>query len=159
MDQKELFGLISVILSFLAYLPYLRDLYLKKIKPHVFSWFIWGLIDAIAVTAQVLDGAGAGAWTLTFGMIAAFSITVMSLKHGETNITRSDWISFIAALGAVLVWLVTDDPTGAVILVVLIDILGFIPTFRKSFNRPYDETLSTWVMNSLKFVLGLYQIT
>jgi len=158
-DIKNLFGSLAVILSFAGYAPYLRDLYLKRIQPHIFSWFLWGLMASICATAQILDGAGAGSWTLVTGVVVCLIIVVSSLKRGTSNITKSDWITFIAALMAIPVWLLTNSPLWTIIIVTAIDFLAFIPTFRKSYHEPYGETLITYVINSLKFVLSFLALS
>ena len=44
----------------------------------------------------------------------------------------------------------------AVILLVLTDLLAFIPTFRKTWNLPHDETLFAYGMASLKFIVAFF---
>jgi len=39
---KEIFSLIAIALTFAAFLPYIRAILRDEIKPHVFSWVIWG---------------------------------------------------------------------------------------------------------------------
>jgi hypothetical protein len=43
----------------------------------------------------------------------------------------------------------------SLILVILGDGLAFIPTVRKSWFKPYSETLSLYATNSLRFFLAL----
>jgi hypothetical protein len=45
-------GVIAVILTFAGYIPYLRDVFAGKTKPHIYSWFLWGfdvLIGALGL--------------------------------------------------------------------------------------------------------------
>jgi hypothetical protein len=39
--MKELIGIVSASLAFVAYVPYFRDIFKVKTKPHPYSWFIW----------------------------------------------------------------------------------------------------------------------
>ena len=41
------------------------------------------------------------------------------------------------------------------LLVTLIDVLAFVPTFRKSWRRPEQESVFTFALGSLKFLLGI----
>jgi hypothetical protein len=59
----------------------------------------------------------------------------------------------IFAVAAIPLWVLTKRPLLAVILVSLIDIVGFWPTIRKSFYAPHKETLSTYSLSTLKHCL------
>ncbi|HEY7908585.1 MAG TPA: hypothetical protein VIC60_06900, partial [Thermomicrobiales bacterium] len=42
-----------------------------------------------------------------------------------------------------------------VILITVIDNLGFVPTLRKSYYQPAEETVSTFALSGFKWVLGI----
>jgi hypothetical protein len=52
--------------------------------------------------------------------------------------------------------MLTSNPLWAVILVVLADALGFFPTFRKSFNKPYEETAFTFFLIAAGYAIGMF---
>ena len=60
MLSKPLIGGISVLIGFIGYVPYLRDTFIGKTKPHVFSWIIWAILEYTAFGIQIKEGAGAG---------------------------------------------------------------------------------------------------
>ena len=74
---------------------------------------------------------------------------------GRENIKTSDWLSLAGAGTGLVLWALTNNPFGAVALVAVIDALGFIPTFRKSFYKPYEETMSTFMVSTLKYAISL----
>jgi len=39
---KIIFGIISSSFIFIGLIPYIRDIKLKKIQPHILSWAGWG---------------------------------------------------------------------------------------------------------------------
>lgn len=152
---KEMMAVIAIIITLIGYGQYFRSMFAGKTKPHMFSWLIWATLTAIAYFAQVTDNAGPGAWITALTAIISFIIVGFAFFKGEKNITRSDWITFIAAIISIPVWLITDNPLWAVIIITVIDALGFWPTFRKSWMKPYEETSIHYFMASLKFVLAL----
>jgi len=93
MNTKELLGTLSVIIAFIGYVPYIRDLLAGKTKPHLFSWTIWSLLTAIGLFAQLSDNAGPGAWTTMLTLIICLFITVMSFQRGTRAISRLDWVA------------------------------------------------------------------
>lgn len=153
-----LFGYASLIFSFISYIPYFRDIFSGKTKPHAFSWFIWGLLTAIAFFAQLAKGAGAGSWMMGLSAVACFTIFVLALVKGERRFSCFDWFSLSGALLGLLFWQLSKNPATAVILVTITDVIGILPTIRKGFYKPYEETMSTWAMGSLKFILALFAL-
>lgn len=153
--MKATLGIIAVVLSFVGYIPYLRDTIKGKTKPHVYSWFLWGFVTLIAFGLQVSKGAGSGSWvTLAVGLICLV-IVGLGLKNGKKDITKSDTIFFVLAWIAVALWLVAKQPIISVVLVSSIDLLGFVPTIRKSWNKPYSETLFTYALNTFRHGIGI----
>lgn len=155
MNYKVFFGITATVISIIGYVPYFKNIFAGTTKPHVFSWLIWGIITGIEFFGQIQGHAGAGAWVTGVTTIVTFIIAFLAFKKGKLEITRLDWFSFIAAIIAIVLWVVTSKPLLSVILGIAIDALGFVPTFRKSFVHPYQETLITWFINGLKFVFAL----
>lgn len=158
MDYKIFFGITAITISIIGYIPYFKNTLTGKTKPHVFSWLIWGIITAMEFVGQIVGSAGAGAWVTGVTALVCFLIVFLSLRKGNLDITRLDWFSFIAAIIAILLWLITHEPLLSILLGILIDALGFVPTFRKSFVHPFQETLITWFLNGLKFFFALFAL-
>lgn len=150
MDIKAALGVITVILSIIGHVPYLLDILKGKTKPHAYTWFVWTLLTGIACIAQFVGGAGPGAWTTAVTTLLSLSIFLLSLKHGSKDITVSDKWCLAGALAAIVVWVFTDSPVLSIILVTVIDALAFMPTVRKTFKAPEQETLFTYALNVLR---------
>lgn len=155
LEYKELFAIAAVVIGFSAYIPYYRDVFANKTKPHFFSWFIWGLLQGVTFFAQLVSGAGAGAWLNGVGSLLAFSMAAVSLVKGEKEITRLDWWSLIGALAGVVVWIATSNPLYAVIIATAVDAIGYIPTFRKTYMKPHEETVSAWALIVVAYYLNI----
>ncbi len=158
MMDKEILGLFATLLGILGSLSYAFAIWRGQTKPHLFTWIIWGLITLIAFTAQMVEGAGPGSWVMGFTAISCCSFALASLWIGEKNITRSDWVTFISALLAIPVWYVTENALSAVIIVTIIDALGFYPTFRKSWDLPWNESAFSFSVASIKFMVSLFAL-
>ena len=154
-DLRIACGIAAVIIGLAGYAPYFYGIYKQRTRPHVFSWFIWGVLTGIAFAIQIKSGAGAGAWITGFTTLACLTIAAVALRHGEKTITRSDWLTFIAAMASIPLWLLTKDPLYSVLLISVIDALGFYPTFRKTWHKPWEETLISHFMNGAKWIFAL----
>lgn len=148
--MKEILGIITIILAFVGYIPYLRDTFRGLTKPHLVSWFLWTLVSFIAFGLQWSKGAGSGSYA-NFAMgVICLILFFLSLKNGTKNIRPADIVSFVLALIAIFLWLGAQKPALSIIFVVLIDIFSFIPTFIKSWHHPDQETLFTWILSIIR---------
>lgn len=155
MDYKVLIALVSVAMTLAGYYYYFRDIFAGKTKPHAFSWLVWSSLTAIAFAGQVSEDAGPGAWVTGVTALVSFFIFILATKKGEKNITKSDKLNLFGALIALALWFLTSDPLSAIILITIVDFLGFLPTIRKSYSKPYEETLATYLLSGLKFLLAI----
>jgi hypothetical protein len=154
-DMKDIFGILGAAFLTASAIPYIAALWKRQAKPHAFSWTLWSLINAIVCAAQVHSGAGAGAWSTATTAIVNGGIAIYAFRNGEKNVTRSDWAFFLSALAALPLWIATKDPMWSVILVCVIDTFGFFPTVRKSWHRPYEEVLMTFVLGEIGFFFSI----
>jgi len=154
-EIKMILSLTAIALTLLGYWPYLKDTINKKTTPHIYTWFIWGLVTAIAYGLQVNAGAGIGSWVTLAVAVVCFIIFGFGLKNGNRDITKSDTSFFILSILAMFLWLIAKQPLFSVLLVSLIDMLGFIPTIRKSWKNPFSETLISYEINSVRHGLSI----
>ncbi len=148
MNTKELLSAAAVLLTFFMFFPYIRTMLQGRIKPHVFSWVIWGLGTFIVFFAQLADGAGLGAWPIGIsGLITSFVALLAYRQKADTDITRTDWGFLIAALSALPFWFLTSSPLWAVVILTAADLIGFGPTLRRAYLNPNEES-------ALFFALG-----
>lgn len=154
--EKEIFTAIGLVFMLISYGVYLYTIYKGETRPHPFSWFIWGLLTAIGFFAQISDGAGIGA-SITFlsAVISFFIAGIGYIKRENIIISRSDKWAFVLSLLAIPLWLVTNTPLWSVILITLIDMVGFYPTFRKSWNAPKQESALSFSLGGFKHLFTI----
>ena len=158
MVDKNIYGMLAVALTIIGYAPYFISILKRQTKPHMFSWIIWSIVNAIASAGQWSRGGGPGSWSGGLTTLFCILITGFCFSHGEKHVTRSDWWAFIAALLAIPLWYFTDDPLGAMILATLIDIVGCYPTLRKSYWKPYEENVFSWAICGVRSLLALFAL-
>mgnify|MGYP000891962209 FL=1 len=154
-NYKLLFTIAAVILTVAGYVPYLKDTFAGKTKPHVFSWFIWGILTAIIFALQLSAGAGFGSYVTLALAILSFFICAKSFREGDKHIKKIDVVFLVFALAAIPLWLVIKQPVLSMALLSAIDMLAFIPTIRKSWHDPYSETLSFFVITIFRHGLSI----
>src|SRR5882724_2107965 len=155
MTLRDIFGLLSLTLAVVSYVPYIRSIFVANTKPHAFTWLVWGTVMAIAFVAQLSDKAGAGSWATGLSGAFCLSIGIIALFRGEKHITRGDWIAFVTTFLAIPLWVVTSDPLWSVLLVTGIDAVAYYPTFRKSYAKPDEELAFKYVLTVIRYLLSL----
>lgn len=156
--MKELLGVITVVLTFVGYVPYVRDTLKGKTHPHAYSWFVWGLIAILIFVLQTEAHAGPGAYVMLSGGLVSLFIFGLSLRYGKQTITKSDTVFFVLALLATAIWIFAKQPILAIILLWIIDMLGLMPTVRKSWHKPHSETLFLYQTGIIRHGISIVAI-
>ncbi len=158
--MQLIFGIIATALAIGCFVPYFIDIFKRKTTPHAYSWLIWSILQITGVVAIVASHGGYyGVLGIGIGAIFCLSIFFLSFKYGTKNVTRTDTISFLSALIAISFWIFTKNPLYSVILISIIDFVGFIPTIRKGLEEPHTETMSTYLMSSLSDIFSILALS
>lgn len=156
--MKETLALIAAFIAIGGNIPYLRDVITKRARPHPYTWFVWTVVSAITFFGQLAKGAGIGALPTGVAEFFTLLIFLFSLRYGFKNIRRSDTFFLVAALAGIGLWILSDDPTGSVIIAVSIDLIAFVPTLRKTWQRPKTETPILYSANVARHILTLISL-
>ncbi len=155
-NYKEIYSAAAITLTLMAYFPYIRSIILGKIKPHVFSWVIWGITTFVVFLAQLEDKGGLGAWPIgVSGIITLFVALLSYIKRADIAITKMDWIFFILALSSLPLWYLSSDPLWAVVILTTVDLFGFVPTIRKAYVEPYSESQSFFALFVIRNIVAI----
>ncbi|TGL45134.1 hypothetical protein [Leptospira perdikensis] len=147
LELRSLITGIAIFLTFYAYIPYIKGIWTGTIRPHVFSWIIWGATTFIVFFAQIAGNGGVGSAPIgVSGIITIFVACIAYKKRGDIEITKFDWFFFGLAVSSLPFWFYFSDPLAAVIVLSIADILGFIPTFRKGYFLPNSEPVGFYLI-------------
>lgn len=158
MDYHSFLSAAVILLTFVGYVPYVRDIFLGKTKPHAFTWFAVALTAFIAYALQVEGGAGVGAWPMLVVSLICVLVFVLSLWRGTKDITRSDVVFLCLSLVALFLWLVVKQPILSILLITASEILSYVPTVRKSWKEPYSETLALYQVSMFRHGLAVFAV-
>lgn len=157
-EYKVIVGVLALVITVFGYALYFAHMTQGKTKPHAFSWFVWGTLTAIAFAAQVAENGGAGAWVMGLTAVACFSISGFAYFKGAQDFVWFDWCALASAGIALVLWWLAQSPLWSVVLITLTDAFGFLPTMRKSYFRPHEETALIFVVSSIKFILSIFAL-
>jgi hypothetical protein len=154
-EIKTALAATAILISTSNFFYYLYSIFRSRTRPHVYSWLIWGSVTLIAGLAQFFEKGGAGAWVTLLSAFYCYTRALIGLKYGEKNITKSDKFCLAGCLIAIIMWKLTANPLISVVIATLIDVAGFYPTVRKSWDKPYEENVLSYTIFGLTTFLGL----
>lgn len=159
MEWKLISAILATLLGIAGFVPYIRDMLRRTTRPHAYTWLIWVLTQGIAVAGIWHGGGGWGSLNLMAGVVLVAIVFVLSFRYGTRDITRGDSLVLFAAIGAILVWSVFDLPLLSIVFATGIDLIGYAPSFRKSYADPWGETLVSWFLFGISDVMALLSLS
>lgn len=160
--MKVALAIVASLLAFVGNISYLRDIVRGSVKPHPYTWFIWTIVSLVTFFGQLEKGAGIG--SLPTGIAEGFTIVIFlfSLKYlfqGKVgHIRMVDNVFLVICLLGLIPWVMTKDPTISVVIVVLVDVVAFIPALRKAWHDPKTERPLLYEMNVTRHALALFSL-
>lgn len=154
----EIFAYIAIAVAVLRYTSYLWSIYKRETRPHAFSWLIWSIIVGIGAFAQMQLGGGPSSWVLIVVSATCLFIGILAIFIGEKNITKGDWGTFVSALIVIPIWQATNSPLLALVLLMVIDLLSFYPSVRKTWIDPTSEPPASMFLSGLRYFLALFAV-
>lgn len=158
-DYKWVLVGLAALISFCNLLYYISTVLKGKTKPHMYTWLIWGLVTLVAAATQIISNGGAGSY---FTLLVAFnclSIAALAYFKGSKDVALSDRICLAACLVSIVLWQVAPTPLIALLIVTGVDLTGFYPTIRKSFNSPQEENLFSFSLYGLTYFMSILALT
>lgn len=152
-------GLSSLVLSVVGHALYIRSIFAYGVKPHPFTWLLFTVLDGTVFLVQFLNGGGPGAWLLGLTTVFGGIVFLISIAKGEKRIARIDWICLLAAFLGIVTWIATKNPLYAVLIACITELIAKAPTFRKSYLRPHEESLTIWISGIINFTLAISALT
>lgn len=139
MDLKSIFLIISTIVGLITPIIGIRAIFKGEYKPHRTTRLIFLIVTSLFVLTLLAQGDRVGIILAIIQLISSTAIFILSFKYGVGGTSKTDIVVFVSAMITLLIWRLTDNPTLALYMSILTDIIGFAPTLVKSFKEPYTE--------------------
>lgn len=152
-------SVVATGIAIVAYIPYLVDMFRGKNKPHLYTWISIFLITAVVAWLQLIGGAGVGAIPTICGVFIDAVILFYCFRFGTKDVVFMDKVCLAISIIGVISYLVfQQQPVISLIILTAAEIISFIPTFRKTRNDPYSESLPSYYLLMLKLALILVAV-
>lgn len=176
MTFKDLMGALAVVIAIVAYAIYVWQTLRGGTRPHPLSWLIFGILTGTGYLVQVDQAAGPGSWVMGITTIVCFLLCLMSFWKGERTFPWYEWAFLLAAAvvfgfylwsrqpalvtaglsGPPRGFMLRHGPAVSASLASAVNVLGFGPTVTKAWSRPHSDSVTTFVLNSIKFIPSFF---
>jgi hypothetical protein len=153
---KDFMGALAVVITLVAYGIYVWQTLRGEARPHPLSWLIFGILTGTAYLVQVDEAAGPGSWVMGITAIVCLLLCLMSFWRGERAFPWYEWAFLFAAAVIFIFYLWSRQPTIAAVLAATVNVFGFGPTVTKAWQRPHSDSITTFALNSIKFVPAFF---
>lgn len=156
---KSAMGVAAVIIMFIAYTIYIwQTARGEEVRPHPFSWFLWGFVTAVAYLVQISEGGGAGSWVVGLTAVICLLIGAVSFFKYRWRFSLFDWLSLCAGLAVFAYYWASKNPTQSAILATATDVVGYGSTIRKGWAEPHKDSATSFALNSAKFIPSIFAL-
>jgi hypothetical protein len=156
MAYESWFGIAAAIMATAAYIPYLSSIFRGKTKPNRATWIIWAVLGIIICASYWSVGARNTFWyTLPVGIVIT---ALLSIKYGVGGWTPFDKLCLLGAGFGLLLWWVSGIPFTALVIGIVIDMIGYLPTMKKIWHEPASEDKLAWMMFFMASVLNVFAL-
>jgi hypothetical protein len=142
---------LSAVLMIVGFVPYIWGILFGASRPVRATWILWASLDVLmcigmyktdSLNAQII-GATVGSVTTMF----------LSLRYGKPGWTKFEVGCLIAGINGIVLWIITSDPTIAVLIVGTVMFVAAIPTFQSAWENPWYENRWSWLLAFLSCVV------
>lgn len=129
-----------------------------RAKPHRVTRLVVWLASVAGILGVVGSSNISGIIFAAIFFVRATYLLVMSLIYGSGGASRLDRSCLVLGLTALIVYFFTGSGVLAVSFGILADLLGYIPTFVKTYKKPNSEDPAFFAIESLASAFAILAI-
>jgi hypothetical protein len=157
--MREALAIIAGVIATFSTTPYIIDVFKRKTRPNIVSWFTWTLLNSIAMAAAFTAHESRTGILMAGTTFATLSVVICGLKYGIAKLSLFDGLCQAGAAVGLALWLVFDSPTVAMIAAVSISFIAALPTIRHAWLKPNEETWQTFALGTLSPTLVIVSLS
>lgn len=154
----ETLGIIAGILAIGGYVPYIISIVRGKTKPNKATWIIWTVVGGLLAFSYIAEGDIKTIWLPLGYFFGPLLAAILSFRYGYSAWARLDTICLTVAIISIVPW-IFSHATITLLINVLIDASGAIPTLVKTYREPETEDFTAWSIFLIANTIQLFAIT
>lgn len=148
----------TLVLSIISPISYTKSMLAGKAKPHRTTRLIVLLASIASVLGVVHSSNVAGQIFAGIFLARASYLFIMSMIYGTGGWAALDKYCFVIGVLALLAYVTTHNGVLTISLGILSDVIGFVPTFVKTYRHPESEDPVFFGIEGVASFLGVLAI-
>jgi len=157
-DLKVAMGFLAAIISLGGFVCYCYDIKKRNTQPNVVSWFIWLLLAIMLGYSYYASGARETVLIYVASVIGNSCVIIMAIKRGNITWNKRDVYYLLTGVLIVAVWKISGSPQIAQYSSLSLHLIGAIPTFKKTWEKPHDESILAWFVFNVANMINILAI-
>ncbi|SHO56679.1 hypothetical protein [Vibrio quintilis] len=154
-----LIGKIAGIIALLGFVPYTLSILKGETQPNRVTWWIWTIIGFLLCVSYYSSSSDGPIWVPVSYVAGPLVTALLSIKYGYGKLESFDKYCLGIAVFSVLIWFLTGSAFYTLLINIFIDLLGAIPTIRKTYHIPESESKTSWLMFLVANLMNIVAIT
>lgn len=139
MTSLNLFLTLSIAVGFVSPIIGITSVLKGGFKPQRMTRFLIMLVSFLFVATLFANGDKNGIYLASAQLLGSIAMFYLSLKRGMGGNTRLDWVVFMMAIGSLILWQTTNMAFLGLVMSIVTDFIGFVPTLVKTWKYPETE--------------------
>ena len=155
----ELLGITAGILGLAGYIPYIISILRHKTRPNRATWFIWTIVGGLLAFSYIAESDSYSIWLPLSYFVGPLITAMLSIRYGYSIWSKLDTVCMATAIISIIPWLLSSNAIFTLIINVLIDATGAIPTLVKTYREPETEDFTAWLIFFIANTVQLFAIS
>ena len=151
-------GLLAGLVTLSAFFFYIRDSVSGRSRPNRATWIIWTVLSLVITASYYASGARDTIWAAIGFTIGQASVALVSLRYGTGGWSTFDKACLAGAGLGLFAWALSGSAFLALIIAMMVDAVGALPTIRKLLAEPDSESRTAWAVFSIGNILNVLAI-
>ncbi len=151
-------GIIAGLLSFSAYLLYVKSMLWGQCRPNRMTCLALTAIGIGVAVSYYGSGARQTMWVALSYIVGPLIISLLSFRYGEGGWGKLERFCLLGVVASLFLWWIFKSAAVALVVNLLIDLFALIPTITKSILRPKGEDRKAWAVVVVASFINLFAL-
>lgn len=148
----------TLVLSLISPISYTKSMFAGKAKPHRVTRLIVWLASFAGILGVLHSTNRAGQIFALIFLARATYLLGMSFKYGVGGTSKLDKYCLGLGILALVAYATTHNGLLTISLGILADVIGYIPTFVKTYHKPDSEDPLFFTIEGVASLLGVFAV-